>query len=405
MPRTVWLFVLVLAVGAANAPSTARQTGRIQPRVGPFTRMISPTPVGAAQPNLAIGQDGRVWLSWLEPGPTGGHRFRLSSLERESWSVPVTIAEGTNFLANWADFPSVFAAADGTLAAHWLERGESRSSYGVRLRLSNDGGRTWSRAMTPHRDASPTEHGFVSFFDAPGGNIGLVWLDGRDTAKASGSMTLRATTVRNGELDPDTLVDPRVCDCCQTSAARTSSGVVVAYRDRSDREVRDISLATFRSGRWTTTRVYADGWQINGCPVNGPAVAASGRNVAVAWFTGAGDTPRVNVAFSSDEGATFSSPVRIDAAKTLGRLHAVMPEPGRVLVSSLERTEDGARIIVRDVNRDGRLGDPILVTPASPDRSGGFARMALAGHRLVVAWTEVAAGEPPRVAVASGVVR
>ena len=369
--------------------------------------MISPAAEGSAQPNLTTDRNGRVWLSWLEPRPGGGHRLRLSTLDRLAWSAPLTIAEGTNFLANWADFPSIFVASDGTIVAYWLERGASRAVYSIRLRTSRDGGRTWSDVVTPHRDDSASEHGFVSFFDASEDGIGLIWLDGRETTAAGGgSMTLRSTTIHSGVLGPEMLVDPRVCDCCQTSATRTLSGVLVAYRDRSDKDIRDISLSAFRNGRWTTpVRVHADDWEISGCPVNGPVVTASRGAVAVAWFTGVGGTPRANVAFSSDEGATFSAPIRVDARTTLGRLGLVMPRPDRVLVSSLERADSGTQIVVRDVTRDGRANDPVVVDAATPDRSGGFARLALSGHRLLVAWTDVRPNEPSRVRIAEGLIR
>jgi hypothetical protein len=45
--------------------------------------------------------------------------------------------------------------------------------------------------------------------------------------------------------------------------------------------------------------VHSDNWKIDACPVNGPAIAATGRRVAVAWFTAANDTARVKLAFSS----------------------------------------------------------------------------------------------------------
>jgi len=136
--------LLVLAVGiAAQAPP-----GLTPSLSGPLVDLTPPPPAGATLPNLAVDPRGRVWLSWLEPRAEGGHRFRLSSIDPgragAGWSEPITVAEGSTFLANWADFPSVFAASDGTLAAHWLERGAARGEYGIRLRTSRDDGRTWT---------------------------------------------------------------------------------------------------------------------------------------------------------------------------------------------------------------------------------------------------------------------
>ena len=407
-----FISVLVVAGTLALAQSGAPPQPLPSPLAGTVRPLDSPAPEGSAQPNLASDRRGRVWLTWLEPRPAGGgHRFRAAQLAGNLWSEPVTITEGTNLLANWADFPSLFVASDGTLAAHWLERGAGREAYFVRIRTSNDGGRTWSQTVTPHKDASATEHGFVSFFDAPGGGVGLVWLDGREMAGGHaagqhGSMTLRSTVIRKGVVADETVIDSRVCECCQTSAARAGSAVLVAYRDRSDKEIRDTSIVRFADGKWSTpVTVGTDNWEINGCPVNGPVVAATGNAAAVAWFTGVGNTPKTQVAFSQDGGRTFGPPIRVDTGVTLGRLGMFMPSADRVLVSSLERGAAGARVVLRDVRRDGRLSDPLEITAATSDRSGGFLRLTSAGSRLVAAWTDVRPNQPPRVKVAALEVR
>ena len=400
---------LIAVAGAAIAVANAGGQAWAESFTGPAALIASPAASGAAQPNLVADPKGRVWLSWLEPKAGGGHRFRAAHYSGSAWSTPITIVEGANLLANWADFPSLFVGADGTIAAHWLERTTGREAYFVRIKLSTDDGKTWGQTLTPHKDASATEHGFVSFFDAPGGGIGLVWLDGREMAGGhgpghAGAMTLRSTVIRKGVAGDESVVDARVCDCCQTSAARIGNAVLVAYRDRTDKEIRDTSVARFANGEWSApVSVHNDGWEITGCPVNGPAVAAAGTGAAVAWFTSAGGGPRVLVAFSPDLGHTFEPPVRVDAAATLGRVGIVMPAPNRALVISLERAQTGARLVLRDVRREGRMGisDPIVIADATPDRSGGFARLALSGRKLLVAWTDVKAGAPSRIQLAS----
>jgi hypothetical protein len=398
----------LLALVDASQP---QQTPVNSPFSGPITALTSPASEGSAQPNLAADRNGRVWLSWLESRSGGGHRLQLASLRDTTWSPTVTIAEGTDFLANWADFPSIFLTSTGTLAAHWLQRGIG-TPYGIQLRTSSDDGRTWTRPETPHRDTAAGEFGFVSFFEAPGAGLGLVWLDGRRPAKRAGQeahtdsgMAVRAALVKNGMPGEQAVVDPQVCECCQTSAARTSDGVVVAYRDRSDASIRDISVARFANGRWSApSNVHGDNWEINGCPVNGPVVTALGDTVAVTWFTMAGGTPHVKVAFSSDGGRQFASPVQADANVTFGRLGMVMPDPDRVLVSSIERSNAGVELVVRQVTRDGPAGPAVVVAPSTSDRSSGFARMALTGKRVVLAWTEVGRA-PTRVRVASAMLR
>ena len=386
------LCVLILATAYGQAPPASLPS----PAPAGFKAIASPAADGSAQPNLTTDARGRVWLSWLQPRTGGGHQLKLSSLRGNRWSDPTIIAEGATLLANWADFPSVFVAADGTMAVHWLERGVGKP-YGIRIRTSKDNGRSWTPPTTPHQDSSAGEFGFVSFFDAPGGGVGLVWLDGREAgghgSGGHGSMALRSTILKNGVGGPQAILDPRVCECCQTSAARARDAVLVAYRDRSDKEIRDTSVVRFAGGKWSApVSVHADNWQITGCPVNGPAITASGDGAAVAWFTGVGDAPKTMVAFSTDAGRTFGAAIPIQSGVTLGRIGMVMPSAGRALVSSLERSNPGARIVLRDVRSDGRMSAPVEIAAATPDRTGGFARLAYAGSKLVVAWTDVRPG-------------
>ncbi len=63
----------------------------------------------------------------------------------------------------------------------------------------------------------------------------------------------------------------------------TARGPVVAYRDRSVDEVRDIAVVRRVNGTWTTPAVvHDDHWQIAACPVNGPALASRGDTVVIA---------------------------------------------------------------------------------------------------------------------------
>ena len=91
----------------------------------------------------------------------------------------------------------------------------------------------------------------------------------------------------------------------------------MVYRDRSENEIRDIYYTRRVNGSWMPPQtVFADNWEIAGCPVNGPAVAAEGNSVAVAWFSSPGESgPQVKVSFSGDNGKRFNKPIRIDGGR------------------------------------------------------------------------------------------
>lgn len=389
-----------------------------------------PTPAapGAGQPYLEPSGAG-VWMSWTEPTPAG-HRVAASYFDG-AWSPPGTIAEGDAFFVNWADFPSIRSFGD-RLYAHWLWRGGPATyDYGVRLAWSDDRGATWSDPWTPHDDGIPTEHGFVSFFGDENG-VWAAWLDGRAMVKDGGTMSLRARmlpgsgpagggppgdalpgtgqngrgwrgTVQDGAAPPgqETVVDAMTCECCQTDGAVVEGVPVVVYRDRAEGEVRDIHVSRLEESGWRPGgAVHDDGWVFGGCPVNGPAMAARGAEVAVAWFTAPHNRSRVQVAFSGDGAVTFGPPVRLDGGRPIGRVDVVMLDDGSVLVTWLEAGDGGTAIVSRRVTRDGALGETVTLAATDAARASGFPRMARFGaDRLMLAWTDPAGEGRVRAAI------
>lgn len=389
----------------ATAIACHSDGGDVRPlAIRPPDTLASPAAPGSGEPNLTTGPDGRIYLSWLEPAGDTAHALRFATLAGDQWSAPRTITQGSRFFVNWADFPSIVAGPRNRLAAHWLQRSDTaRYAYGVRVAQSFDGGASWSQPITPHRDGSATEHGFVSLF-AVRDSLGAIWLDGRNFAGAGEgshpSMMLMTTTVAgDGSTAAERVLDERVCDCCQTSIAIASSGPVVVYRDRSADEIRDISIIRWTDSGWTPpSPVHPDQWKIDHCPVNGPAVAAEGDHVTVAWFTSSGDSGRVFLAQSHDGGATFAAPVRIDEGNPVGRVDVVSHGAGPI-VSWMEFTsERQAEVRVRPVSREGRLGESTVIAHSSGERASGFPHIAVSRGYLIIAWTE--AGSPPRVRVA-----
>ena len=215
----------------------------------------SPALDKSGQANLTADRRGRVYLSWIDRTPDNLFTLRFSVREGAGWSPPRTVAEGRNWFVNWADFPSLAALPDGSLAAHWLVKsGAGTYAYDVHLARSFDGGKTWTKPAVPHRDATETEHGFVSMFPARGKLLGAAWLDGREMKAGTsgdghghGDMTLRFAALDAGGRPADeALLDSRVCECCQTSAAATRDGAVLVYRDRSAEIVRREQRTTDR---------------------------------------------------------------------------------------------------------------------------------------------------------------
>ncbi len=356
---------------------------------------------GSAQPHLSAAPDGSVVLNWLEPAAEGV-ALRYASFNGQKWTSSTTVASGTDWFVNWADIPSVSPIDDTTWAAHWLvKKPGGIYTYDVHASISNDSGQTWGEPFVVHNDNTDSEHGFVTLFSWQDG-IGVLWLDGRNTASSGGhgahggGMTLRSARFSSsGTATRRDEVDGLICDCCSTDTAMTSTGPIAVYRDRTPQEIRDISVSRLVDGNWLPGAPVAnDGWEISGCPVNGPAIDAHGNVASVAWFTAANEQPAVRVAFSSDSGATFGTPRDIDVNAPLGRVDIVQLADGSSIVSWLATNDDRtAAISARHVGSDGRLGEAITVASTGAGRASGFPQMIRSGDDLLFAWTDVTGDE------------
>jgi hypothetical protein len=361
--------------------------------------VASPAGAGSLAYGLGAGADGSTYLIWLEPVADGAHALTFSSLEGEAWSAPREISRGSDWFVNWADHPSIAAAPDGTLLAHWLvHSGRKKGSYGygIRAARSTDRGATWSTMFEDGMENVSDYAGFMTFGFAPEGARG-VYLSpavpdtgegghehGREPTKTLAAVHFDSS----GAAIARQVIDGDVCSCCTTDVAATDEGLVAVYRDHLPGEIRDISIARLEKRGWTgPTRVHEDGWKIAGCPTNGPVVDARGRAVAVAWFTAANDTPRVKLAFSADGGRSFGAPVTVDEGRPVGWPGITMLEDGSVVVSWLERRGEGVgEVLLRRIAPGGAPGPPLAVASSVSGRATGMPQMVRAKDRLVLAW-------------------
>lgn len=375
----------------------------------------------AVVPQATVTAAGKTILSWLEPLPDSGYRFRLASEGTRGWEEPSTIAEGIDLISYSAVLPGVAEVKPGLLAAYWDVRHRGTSdpfANRIHLALSRDGGVTWSAPAVPHTDGIPGQHSFVSTFPVPGG-LGLVWLDARsqrylppppggaeEDAKWLGAVGLYAATVDSaGQIAPNEALDSVACECCPTAAATTAEGPIVVYRDRSRTTgdsvgtiiyetpvVRDIHAIHFRDGHWSEPqRVHADNWVFNGCPDNGPAVDADGSRVVVAWWTAAEQKPRVQVAFSDDAGDSFSPPGRVDRKRGNGQVTVVLSPEGR---GAIVGWQEGGHTWARWMGRDGTRGAALDLGP-SPGHSR-LPRWIRRQGEVLATWTRLD-GEVKRI--------
>lgn len=353
--------------------------------------VISPAGDNSSLPFLYSNGD-KTLLSWVKKTGDSLTELKYTELVNDEWQKPQPILESTDWFVNWADFPAI-AENNGNLISHVLKKSSGGTySYDVKLNLLPVGETEWKTNLSLHTDGTPTEHGFVSVLPYKEGFF-MTWLDGRNTEEDAdgnrGAMTLRAAEVSTtGEISNETELDNRICDCCQTTAAITANGPVVMYRDRSEDEVRDMSIVRWENGTWTAPKaVYSDNWKIKGCPVNGPKASVLGNTLAMAWFAAANSKPKVQVIFSSDGGASFDKPITISESNAMGRVDVLLLDEKSALVSWMESHDGTAQLKAVKVNRDATKGKQHIITEMNASRQSGFPQMERIGDKVYFAWT------------------
>ncbi len=402
MKKTLFFITIVLHFSCQSEKTTSFSLDNFN-----LTPIASPVKSGG-EPNLFVSEQGQTYLSWVEYINDTTNALMFSKLENLNWTTPIEISRGSDWFVNWADFPSlvVYKNNENHLAAHWLaKRAEGTYDYDIHISQSKDGGNTWSKSFIIHTDGVAAEHGFVTMLPTDDEKIFATWLDGRFTKIESdkkpkdddghghghgGAMTLRTATFDiEGNLFEEKELDNRICDCCQTTATITNNKTLVAYRDRSIDEIRDISFIQKTNGNWSSSStVHQDHWKIAGCPVNGPSLYSNKNNTAIAWYTQADSTAQVNVAFYDNHNSTFKSPIRIDDGNPIGRVGIVLLE-NTALVSWLEQVGEGAEIKLAQISQKNKKEKTVTISPSSNSRKSGFPQIEKTKDKIIFAWTHL----------------
>jgi hypothetical protein len=203
---------------------------------------------------------------------------------------------------------------------------------------------------------------------------------------------MRTVVDASGKEVSEERLDADVCSCCPTAVAKTAKGLLLAYRDHTPKNIRDIAVLRLENARWTASRtLYDDNWQIDACPINAASVAARGDRAAIAWYTAAQDAPKVRIAFSSDSGATFTKPVTVSTGHTFGYTSVALDDQGNAIVSWLEQGAQGARVLVREITPAGLVGPVAEITKGG--KTGlGYPKLVRIGNETLIAWGDAKPG-------------
>ena len=346
-----------------------------------------------AQPSL-VSNNGNLSLTWISSDEDMNASLNFRQFKNEVWTNPISLATGSDWFINWADFPTHAISGDQVLTNYLKKSASGTYTYDVFLSLHKLSGEKVKEDFILNTDGFKAEHGFVSIASNDSDGFLITWLDGRNTVEKDKEgdhrpMTIRFAEITNtGDIINETELDSSVCDCCQTSMTYTNKGPLVAYRDRTEEEVRDIYVTRNIDMAWEDPiAVHNDGWVIYGCPVNGPKIVSNSNNIAVSWFTVSDGIPKVNLSFSKSYGSSFGIPITINDLGAIGRVDTAFLNEKEVIVSYMEGDDDGTYLRIKKASIDGTVSKPITISKIDGGRGTGVPQLEILDDEIFIVWT------------------
>jgi hypothetical protein len=348
------------------------EDGSAPPRVRANHLPGDAAPHEQAPAQVVVGPEGNVYVLWQNATRIPGRRFPASDLRfarstdgGRTFEPAVTVNDDAGGPPSSHTFHDVVVGEDGTVWVSWLDsrvrdaerarrnpRPASASSHAMPKGHGHGG------AMQGHGGMKGHGGGMKEDADLPGGEI-------RVARSTDGGKTFGPSAVVDGDVCP--------C-CRTSLAAGPDGSLYVAWRKVFEGDVRDVVLSRLAPGAsaWSApARVHADGWVFPGCPHAGSSVAVDERGrVHVGWYTGKEGRQGLWYAASDDAGRTFGEPAALlTAAWVPPSSVALAAEGGRVWATWDDRREKPGTVRVAVI--DG--GAPRVVGSVDAARSPALA--------------------------------
>ncbi len=253
-------------------------------------------------PLLTQTPKGEILLSWTEKDEQGLTSFCLafSKDKGKTFGDKKVIFSGKGIGNSRLMRAKVLAKKDGSLVAVFTNRpdvpgGAPAGGRGGRTAdlvycVSKDAGTTWTSPQNVDSDPAKAMRGFFDAIVLPNDEIAVFYLKDVANSTKHEERDLRMVLSKNGVFQPERLIDPVVCDCCNINLLVDANGALhVYFRDNND-DIRDIAKITSTDNGATFSKpqiVHNDGWKINGCPHSGAISSSYGKGALIAWFSGA----------------------------------------------------------------------------------------------------------------------
>jgi len=118
----------------------------------------------------------------------------------------------------------------------------------------------------------------------------------------------------------------------------------------------------------------------------------------VVWFNARDDRPKIQLAVSDDDGATFNEPVLVAEGSTNGRVGIDIMRSGDIAVSWVETKGSEATLKLALYGPTGQMIKVVSVAETSASRRSGFPIIVSSGRDVYATWTSLSETSQVKVA-------
>ncbi len=415
--RLLGMSVIALVGGVVVMAAESERRPAAETKLGPKLT-IDHMARSVSGPLLKVDERGSVHVAWMEedkqevrtvryarvsqPGGPLGASVRVNRPEESPYwrqEAPALAVSGDEVFITWA-------------LSHPKAGPDKPFTSELRLSRSLDGGQSFQPSVLVNDDAQVVAHSFDSLHVDHDGTLHIAWIDGRDGKKDPGTYATRS--IDHGQtLAKNVKIDENTCVCCRTALATAPDGTVyLAWRKVLEGNVRETVVARSTDGGQSFSEpviVGHDRWVYAACPHRPASLGVDGQGrLYVVWYTeGADETPAVYLAYSDDQGRTFSPKQALNSSKGTFPDHPQMAVDGQGRVVAVWEEQSPVRreiVMSYSLDRGQTFSKPIKLnekkgqSPVVSVNDQGLVAMAwlehaMPGHRTILQTLQLPSAE------------
>ena len=317
--------------------------------------------------SLAADTQGQLWRVGVNQGFV---EVSASDDIGQTFSKAVRVnLEKQSITARGEMRPDIAIGGDGEIYVTWMQNLPKHLTGYIWFSRSTDGGKSFEKPHIVHQDRAEIEHAFEALSVSPNGALTIVWLDARDleadkTAgkNRNGSSIYYTTSSNKGEsFSPELKLADYSCECCRIATTTKPDGTVAAlWRHVFDGGERDHMMAEIpKAGEAAQLHRTTFGhWKLDGCPHQGAALARGGEGADwwgyhLAYFDGKEKKPGLYYSRMDGE-AWVGFPAKKFGDNTKQARHpALLSIDNNVWLAWLETSANHTKAVMGMTSNDG----------------------------------------------------